>query len=172
MFSLMLSNPATMAVMDINGASADVLEVNNIKPDKWLKNPDNSKKDMQMLADSENLVMSAGQPLAGTEDATEDHTLVHLMYTKTVEFQQLPHEIQQIIMDHIMQEHDSNPATGSSAELMGQYGLGGQPGAPPGGGGMPPGAGAPMPPPGIQADTSQPQAQMADLQPTNFAAPE
>lgn len=162
MFSLGLSNPATLAVMDIPGAFADVLTVNNIDPKKWMKNV-TSKHDMMMLAESENMVMAAGQPLDGTPDATEDHTLVHLMYTKTAEFQQLPPEIQQIIMDHILQEHDNNPATGSSADALGAFGLGGQPGAAPGApNALSVGAG----------QTTQPQAQVADLQPTNFANPE
>lgn len=167
MFSLMLSNPATMALLDLNGAAADVLKTNNIKPETWLKQSI-GREDMMMLAESENMVMLAGQPLSGTKDATEDHTLVHLMFTKTQEFQQSPHQIQQIIMDHILQEHDSNPATGSSADLLSANGLAPQPGAGPGG--SP--AGAPIPPPGIQAQTAQPQAQVADLQPTNFSQPE
>ena len=169
MFSLLLSNPATLAVMDINGATADLLAVNNIKPDKWMKNPDNNRQDMMMLAESENIVMAAGQPLAGTEGATEDHTLVHLMYAKTQEFQELDEAIKQIIMDHILQEHDKNPATGAAADLMGQYGLSPSPG------GMPAGlaaGGMPMPPPILNAETSQPQSQVADLQATNFANPE
>lgn len=167
-FSLLLSNPATLATLDINGAVADILQVNNIKPDTWMKNPDGSKKDMMMLAESENLVMSAGQPLAGTEGATEDHTLVHLMFTKTGDYQELAPEIQQIIMDHILQEHDANPATGSSADLMGAYGLTPNPSLIPQG--LP---GAPgLPAPTLNANTTQPQAQAADLQPTNFANPE
>lgn len=166
MFSLMLSNPATLALLDLNGAAADVLKVNNIKPENWLKQS-MGKEDMQMLAESENMVMFAGQPLSGTKDATEDHTLVHLMFTKTQEFLSAPHQIQQIIMDHILQEHDANPATGSSADLLSAYGLAPQPGA----AGVPP-SGAPVPPPGIQAQTAQPQAQVADLQPTNFSQPE
>jgi len=164
LFSLFISNPATMANMDLAGAQSDLLEVNNIKPDKWLKNPV-GRKDMMMLAESENMVMAAGQPLDGTEDATEDHTLVHLMYTKSAEFQQLPNEIKQLFSDHIMQEHDNNPATGASADLLGAAGL--TPGAPQ----VPsPGMGAPF---ALGAgQTSQPQAQVADLQPTNFANPE
>lgn len=164
MYSLLLSNPATLAVMDVVGATADVLEVNNINPERWMKDP-HTKEDMMMLAESENMVMAAGQPLAPTEDATEQHTLVHLLYTKTAEFQSLPHEQQQIIMDHILGEHDANPATGSSAEMLGAYGLGG---GPPAGG--PPGMNTPFATqPGGSAP---PQAQTADLQPTNFAAPE
>jgi hypothetical protein len=169
LFSVMTANPATMGLMDLNGAMADVLQVNNVKPDRWLRNPDGSRKDMMMLAENENVVMAAGQPLTGTENATEDHTLVHLMFAKTQEFQALPHEIQQTIMDHILQEHDANPATGAAGELMGAYGLG-QPG--PGGpaGAPPPGGatgGAALPAPGIQANTNQPQPQVADLQATS-----
>lgn len=128
MFSLLLSNPATMALLDLNGATSDVLTVNNIKPDKWLKNPDGNRKDMMMMAESENMVMAAGQPLAGTDGATEDHTLIHLLFTKTSDFKELSVPIQQIIMDHILQEHDNNPATGASADLMGAYGLEQNPG--------------------------------------------
>lgn len=172
MFSLMLSNPATLAVTDISKASEDTLRTNGIDPKNWLKETV-SKKDMMMLAESENMVMSAGQPLPGTDGATEDHTLVHLIYTKSPEFISLPVEIQQIIMDHIMQEHDANPATGSSTDLMGAYGL-----APDqlGSGAMGQAAGAV---PGMASpfavgsgQTTQPQAQVADLQPTNFANPE
>lgn len=165
MFSLWLSNPATMALMDLNGAMADVAEVNNIDPKKWMKNPNGSKKDMMMLAEAENMIMAAGQPLDGTEGASEDHTLVHLMYTKTMEFQQLQPEFQQIIMDHILQEHDNNPATGSAGDLLGAYGLTPNPAQ-----GQVPGMNTPF---RVGAgQTSQPQAQVADLQPTNFANPE
>jgi len=168
LFTVGLSNPATLAVMDITSAFADVLKVNNIEPDKWLKNT-SGRKDTMMLAESENMVMSVGQPLDATEGATEDHTLVHLMYTKTQDFSELQPEFQQLIMDHIMQEHDKNPATGKSADLMGAYGL------------MPEqlGAGVPegMAPEGMNTPfgspeappEAPPQAQVADLQPTNFA---
>lgn len=165
LFSLLMSNPASMAVLDITGAVADLMETNNIKPDVWMSNPDGSKHDMMMLAESENMVMAAGQPLDGTPGATTDHTLVHLVFAKSAEFQQLTPAIQQIIMDHIMQEHDNNPATGSSAELMGAYGLGAQPGATPGAAGQ----AAPL---GLSPQTTQPQSQVADIQPTNFANPE
>lgn len=157
LFTVFLSNPATMSLLDLQGSMSDVMEVNNIKPDKWLKQ-DISTKDMQMLAEAENHVMIAGQPLNGTDGATEEHTLVHLMFTKTPDYQQAPIAIQQIIMDHILQEHDANPATGSSADLMGAYGLEPTPGAP----------GQPGPAAGPQAP---PTAQVADIQATNFTQP-
>lgn len=164
-FSLLISKPATMARIDLDGAIADLLEVNNIKPDTWMKN-ELGKKDSMMLADAENMIMAAGQPLNGTEGATEDHTLVHLMFTKSEEFKQLQPEFQQLIADHILQEHENNAATGPVGELMGQYGLNGPPdqGVPVPGMGTPFATGA--------GNTSQPQAQTADLQPTNFANPE
>lgn len=168
MFSLFMSNPATMALMDLNGASADVLRTNNIKPDTWLKTTVSSH-DTQMLAEAENHVMIAGQPLTGTKDATEDHTLVHLLFTKSPEYAAASPTHQQLIQDHIMQEHDNNPATGKMGDLLGAYGLGGQAPAP-GQPGAPPGMNTPFATqPGGSAP---PQAQTADLQPTNFAVPE
>lgn len=168
LFSLFLSNPATLANMDVNSAQADLLKVNNVNPDTWLKNSDNiNRHDMMMLAESENMVMGAGQPLSGTPGATEDHTLVHLMYTQTDEFKQSPQEIQNILMDHILQEHDNNPATGKASELVTAAGLGGtgaQPAANPGFNPAPLSVGA--------GETGVPQNQVADLQPTNFANPE
>lgn len=174
LFSLWMSNPASMALMELNGAMADLAKVNNVNPNIWLKNPTGSKADMMMLANSEDVVMVAGQPLDGTPNATEDHTLVHLMFTKTPEFINASPQVKQIIMDHIMQEHDANPATGSAADLMGQYGLNPNPGLVPPGmpGSLTPGGGTPLPPPGIQANTTQPQPQVADTQATNFSRPE
>lgn len=175
-FSLMMSNPATMAVLDVQGATSDLLKVNNINPDVWLKNKDGSKKDMMMLADAENMLMSHGQPLDGTPNATEDHTLVHLMFVKTHEYEELSKENKDIIMNHIMEEHDANPATGKSADLMQQYGLIEKPGLiPPGMAGSLQGApmpgGVPLPPPGLQPNTTEPQPQVADMQATNFSKP-
>jgi hypothetical protein len=129
------------------------------EPDQWLRGDGISVKDMQMLAESENMVMSAGQPLAPTEGATEEHTIVHLMYTNSVEFQALPPEFQQLIGDHLMGVHEDNPNTGSlagqvapggPAELGGNQNLLGEAG------------------PSINAETSAPQAQPADLQGASY----
>lgn len=163
-FSLLVSNPAIMALMDLPSATADVLKVNNVKPDTWLKS-DMGMRDSMMMADAENMVMASGQPLAGTEGATEGHTIVHLMFTKTDEFKQLPGEYQQLIMDHILQEHDNNPATGQAGALMGAYGL--EAGA---GGAPPPGMNTPFAT--APGGSAPPQAQTADLQPTNFSGGE
>ena len=171
MFSLLMSNPMIAATIDIPGAVSDLLRTNNIEPSVWMKTEGKTTAEWQMEAEAENLVMQAGQPLSGTEGATEDHTLIHLMFTKTKEFEDLPGEIKGLFMQHIMEEHDNNPATTSAASMLG----GGNPEqAPPQ---MPPelagNAGGPQAgqaqPVGIQSQTSAPQAQVADLQPTDFS---
>lgn len=165
-FSLLMANPATQNVLDIPGAVADLLKVNDIKPETWMKSNAKPAEDMMLLAETENMIMSAGQPLAPTEDATVDHTMVHLMFTKSAEFLAFRPEIQALFEAHIMGEHNQNPDTGSAAEALA--------GAPPPGAGP---AGAPAAagqatPLGLSPQTTQPQSQVADLQPTNFAVPE
>ena len=160
LFSLFLSNPATMAQMSMADAMADLLKLNNFKSDKWLRPEAAPAHEMMMLAEAENMIMAAGQPLSPTENATEEHSLVHLNYTSSAEFQGLPDEIQAIISDHIMGEHDKNPATGSAAEALQPFGLGGTP------------TGIPAPSTGFSPNTTEPQPQTADLQATNYAVPE
>ena len=149
-------------VMDKTKSVARLLKLHDERPEDWMMGDGRNSGEMMMLAESENLIMAAGQPLAGTEGATEEHTLVHLMYAETQEYQELPEETQQIIKDHILQEHDKNPATGSSADLLaGAEGGMQQPPNTPNIDAL-----------GLSADTTQPQVQMADNQPTNFAQPE
>ncbi len=178
LFGMFMSNPELSAKLDIDGAMSDVMKVNNIKPSVWMKTGSKSMEEWMAEAEAENMVMAAGQPLSGTEGAPEMHTLVHLMYTKSRDYEDLSGEIKGLFMQHIMEEHDNNPNTSSAQDM-----LGGGEGAPPvpgqdpnapqlppelaaGGPGVPP----PGPAPTIQANApNQPQAQVADLQPTNFS---
>lgn len=166
-FSLLMSNPASMATLDMPSAVADFLRVNDIKPELWMKTQAKPQREMMLLAEAENMIMSSGQPLSPTEDATTDHTLVHLMFTKSGDFEKFPPQVQALFEMHIMGEHDNNPDTGSAGEALGAA----QPGVlpPP----VPPGAGAgQLAPLALSPQTTQPQNQVADLQPTNFAVPE
>lgn len=171
-FSLLMANPETMATLDIPGAVADLLRVNDIKPDTWMKANAKPAKDMMMLAEAENMIMSAGQPLAPTEGATTDHTMVHLMFTKSAEYEKFPPELQSIFEMHIMGEHDNNPETGSAADALGatQPALPGA--APPGGVGPPAGSTGQIAPLALSPQTTQPNTPVADISPTNFSAPE
>lgn len=118
MFTLLLSNPNISSVLDPKKAVHRYLEVNDENPSNWMRGSGKTPAEMRALAEAENLVMSQGIVLPGTPDADEEHTLVHLNYTETQEFQGLPPVIQEIFKNHILEEHDQNPATGSAADLL------------------------------------------------------
>lgn len=173
-FSLIASIPEAKATLDMPSAVADLLRVNDIKPDTWMKAAAKPAQDMMMLAEAENMIMASGQPLSPTQDATAEHTMVHLMFTKSAEFQQFKPEIQALFEAHILGEHDNNPDTGSAADALGAApplpGLpAGAPTGAPAAGGPGAGIGAPT---ALSPQTTQPTNQVADLQPTNFAVPE
>lgn len=175
LFSLLLSNPATMGIMDIGKAVSRVLSINDEKPKDWLSGLNQDPGTAMLAAETENKVMAGGQPLAPTPGATEEHTLVHIMFTRSTEYQQFVQtkpEIRQLFANHIMGEHESNPATGTAQQAMSANGMGGNQAGP--GGVTPPGAIGQLPNLpglGLTSNTSQPQAQMADIQATNFSKP-
>lgn len=118
MFTLLMSNPAIMGTLDPKKAVFRYLEVNDESPSNWMRGSGKTPAEMRALAEGENMVMASGIMLPGTPDADEEHTLVHLNYTSTREFDQLPAAIQQIFKSHILEEHDANPSTGNSADLL------------------------------------------------------
>src|ERR1035437_1083337 len=137
MYSLFIGNPQTAALMDIGKSMSRVLEVNDEHPKDWLAGFNQDPGSAMLAAETENRVMAASQPLGPTPGATEEHTLVHIMVTQSQEYNQLVQthpEIRQIFANHIMGEHEGNPATNSAAQAMSANGLGGNgvPGAPPG----------------------------------------
>lgn len=181
LFSLLMSNPQTMGILDIPKTVARVLSLNDEKPKDWLSGFNQDPGSTQLQAEEENKVMAAGQPLAATPGATEEHTLVHLMYTQSVGYQALQPHAKQIIANHIMGEHEANPATGTADQAMSANGLGGNQAGPAGAGGSP----SPLsvgqlpfaPALGLtsniaQRQVNQPQAQAADIQATNFNKPQ
>lgn len=192
LFSLLLSNPATQGIMDIGKAVARVLSLNDEKPKDWLAGFNQDPGSTMLAAETENRVMAGGQPLGPTPGATEEHTLVHIMFTRSIEYQQLVQtkpEVKQIFANHIMGEHEANPATGSADEAMSANGLGsngtpGQPGNPNAAaqgaqGSNPLSVGQlPFAPAlGLSSNVQsrlkeQPQAQVADIQATNFSKPQ
>lgn len=163
--SLLLGNPITASVIDPKKAVDWALSAVYEKPDKLLPGDGISDEDMQMLAEAENMVMSAGQPLSPTEGATTPHTMVHLNYTKSMDFQSLPPEIQQLFEFHITGEDQANPATAGGA---GQLSVQPQPpGSPPG---QPLGGNQnALGQPGPSLNAPAPTPQVADLQGANFA---
>lgn len=166
--SLLLGNPITAGVLDPKKAVTWALKAVYEKPDRLLPGEGLSDEDLQMLAEAENLVMAASQPLSPTEGATTAHTLVHLNYTKSAEFQTLPPQVQQIFEFHIMGEDQNNPATAGGA---GQLSVppGGPPGGPPPLGGNQNALGQPGPSLGGPVQGAGPTPQVADMQGANFA---
>jgi len=194
LFSLMAGNPQILAINDIGKAWSRVLAVNDEKPDDWLAGFNQDPGSAMLQAETENRVMAAGQPLGPTPGATEEHTLIHIMFTQSQEFARLVQTnpmIRQLFAQHIMGEHEANPATGSAAEAMSANGLGGngtpgQPGNPQmqsPGAIPPPGANRPTPPtqigqlpnlPGLGLTSNiqnQPQMQPASVSPANLSKP-
>lgn len=148
MFTAIVAIPTLLAELDPRKTLSRIFEVNDESPKDWMTGDGASDDQMKEQADWENLVMAAGTPLSGTAGATAIHTEEHLNYTQTAEFHQLPPVIQALFSRHIMEEHDANPATGASADLLG--------GAP--SGGPTPTGGTPV--------GQQPQIQPADLTPS------
>jgi len=168
--SLLLGNPITASVIDPKKAVTWALQAVYEKADRLLPGEGLSEEDLQMLAEAENMVMSAGQPLSPTEGATQAHTMVHLNYTKSMDFQMLPPELQQLFEFHIMGEDSNNPATaGGPGQLTAPPS-----GPPPGAGGEPGGnqtlQGQPGPSlNGAPVEGAGPTPQVADLQGANFS---
>ena len=195
LFSLLLGNPSTMGLLDLGKSVARVLQVNDEKPKDWLSGINQDPGTTMLAAQEENRVMAAGQPLGPTPGATEEHTLVHIMFTNSKQYDDLttnnPDQakamvVRQNFMNHIMGEHEANPSTNSAQQALSQNGMGGpgangpQAGVP----GNPAMQTAPQQPPGQQGQLpnmpalgltpnpqGQPAAQAADIQPTNLSKP-
>lgn len=131
LLTLMSSNPTWMAQIDPYKSLQRMYELFDEDPRQWLKEAGLKVEDTRMLAEQENEIMAAGNVLGPTPDASEEHTLIHIQYTETAEFQSLPPEIQDMIVNHIMGEHDANPMTGAAADLLKSPAQAGTPGANP-----------------------------------------
>lgn len=182
LFSLLIGNPQILSLVDLGKAVARVLSINDEQPSDWLAGLDQDPGHTMLQAEKENQVMAAGQPLGPTPGATSEHTLVHIMYTRSRDYDaavQRNPVIRQIFMEHIMGEHEANPSTGPAAETLSANGLGGTTPGQPGNPNMqkptPPGeigALPNLPSLGLTPNVAnQPMAQAADIQPTNLSKP-
>lgn len=183
LFTLMAGNNQILAINDIGKAWSRVLEVNDEKPKDWLAGFNQDPGSAMLQAETENRVMAAGQPLGPTPGATEEHTLIHIMFTQSAEYQTLLQthpQLRQLFANHIMGEHEANPATNSAQQALSANGLGGNQAGPAPGPGGPPGnpSQAPTPPtqvgqvpslPGLGLAPSSPSAPTALNKPTRTA---
>jgi hypothetical protein len=128
LFTLFMSNPQTASLLDIGKGMTRLLKVHDEKPQDWLAGFNQDPGSAMLQAETENRVMAGGQPLGPTPGATEEHTLIHIMFTRSTEYQALVQKnptIRQLFANHIMGEHEANPATNSAAQAMSANGLGG-----------------------------------------------
>lgn len=148
MVNLLSGNPVLAQTLDPFKAANEYLEVNDFKAKNWLRQSF-KPGEMEELAENENEIMAEGTPLAPTKDASVEHTMVHMQFTQSSRFEELPDTFKQAFESHILGEVDNNPALKSALG-----GLGGTTGA---------GSGAT---PFQQAPQAGPIAQQpADIQP-------
>lgn len=167
MFSLLAGNPLFAQVMDPGKAVSRLLTINDERPEDWTTGFDQDPGHTMLAAEAENRVMAAGQPLSATPGATPEHTMVHLMYTQSAEYQTAAPHIHEIFMQHILGEHNNNPATGSAEQAMNQNGLN----PTQGGQATPPGQIGQLPNLPALGQTPNPEAQNASIRATNFSRP-
>lgn len=121
MFNMLALNPALMATIDPNKATKRYLVINEEDPKLWMRDTAKTTEDWKTQAMHENIVMAAGQPLDPTEDATIDHTEVHLDFMNSKDYDTLVAAnpaLKQIFEYHAYGEHENNPETGSMSEAM------------------------------------------------------
>lgn len=121
MFNMLALNPQLMGVIDPIKSVKRYLTINDEDPRAWLRDSGKTREDWERMALHENIVMSTGQPLGPTVDATEDHTSVHLEFMNSAGYQEIIAEnpaIEAIFEAHVFGEHENNPNTGSIDEEM------------------------------------------------------
>lgn len=118
MITRILAAPTLAAELEPSKAVARYLSVHGEKVKDWVRGDGVTVAQWRAIAEAENRAMREGIPLAPTEGATEEHTLVHLMQVQTEEYNSWPEVAKDALMDHIMGEHQNNPKTGSIEEAV------------------------------------------------------
>ena len=158
----MLNNPVTGQHFDGQKTVKRFIELAKENPADWLRSDGMTDEDLRTLAQAENELMAEMAKtgrifvLPPTPQATEAHTEVHLNFINSAEFEKLPPEVQQVMFQHAMGEHQKRGGDVPGQEEPQQpegmpIGPDGLPMGPPQGGGgnavpigMPGGPGAPM----------------------------
>ena len=118
------SNPLFARYIEPQKSLKRLLQLANEDPKDWMPGEGLTEADMRGLAEMENgLIASMAETgkiyqLPGTPGATEAHTEVHLDFTETDTFKSLPQTVQDVMFNHIAEEHDKNPNTKSMADQM------------------------------------------------------
>ena len=117
------ANPLFVAHLDPQKTLKSYLKINDIDPRTMMRGDGMTDHEWANLADLENKMMAGSEDakpvaLAPTPDATEAHTLEHIRFTESEEFQNLPRAVQDSINAHILAEHAANPTTSGGEGLF------------------------------------------------------
>lgn len=171
LFTAFIGNPMTMNEMNVRRAMKDIIMEYDFDPKTWMSDKGKTIDQQQSQAYWENLVMMKGVALDPTEDADEQHTLVHLQFTEGDFYKGFVEHnpgIAAIFQRHIMGENENGAGQKSGTPPNPAAGMSGEPGmdgaavSPPG-----PDAGTPQPPP----EVAQAAANLKQAGAGNSAAP-
>jgi len=120
----LLNNPVTGQYLQGDKTVKRLIQLAKENPKDWMKAEGFTDEELRTLAQTENEIM-AGMAESGrlfvlppTPQATQAHTEVHLNFIESAAFQGLPPEVQQVVIQHAVGEHEKNPATCSMNDLM------------------------------------------------------
>lgn len=125
----LLNNPMTGRYMSGDKTVKRLYQLANENPRDWMPSEGMSEEEMRDLAEMENeLIMKMDQTgkvyqLPPTPGALESHTEVHLNFMLTDAYDKLPEPVQQVLIDHVLGEHEKNPNTGPIGEKLAEMGL-------------------------------------------------
>jgi hypothetical protein len=124
MFDRVMNNPLISRYADGQKAFKRMLSVNDESAKDWMANDGMTEQDMRELAEKENMLFLDMErtkkifAIPGTPKATEAHTEIHLIFTRSAVYQALSEPIKSAMANHIMEENDKNPNTPNVADIM------------------------------------------------------
>jgi len=116
-FQASIGNPFIMKEMNVRRAYKDVLMEHEIDPKTWMSDGGQDEDAQMAKAQWENQVMLRGMALDPTEGASEMHTMVHLWFTESQEYQDAIKEnpgLEDIFKRHILGENENGPGGGAA----------------------------------------------------------
>lgn len=118
-FQAAVGNPFVMKETNIRRAWKDVLMEHEMDPKTWMTDGGKDEDAQMAKAGFENQIMLKGLVLDPTEGASEMHTMVHLWFTETQEYQDAVKEnpaIADIFKRHILGENENGPGGGAAGQ--------------------------------------------------------
>ncbi len=155
LFNAATGNPFVLKETNIRRAWKDVLMEFDMDPRTWMSESGGSDDVQMAKAQWENKVMLKGEPLDPTPGASEMHTMVHLWYMETSEYDEAVTKnpaLAEIFRRHVLGENEAGPGGAAAGQgTTPPLGMGGAEGTAAMGGGAPGAVPPDMAPPGGQA---------------------